>query len=300
MDFNELVCFCKDLSIEFEIDGKTAPLTSIKVGGSAKLIAHPSNIQDFCDLIAVLNKNSFKYCIIGNGSNVYFCDHYNGVVIVTDKINNISVADRFLTAECGASILSCARMSLCHSLSGLEFAYGIPGTIGGALYMNAEAFGSRFSDIVYKSIVFNIENNTLIELYNDEQLFSSKSSIFSKNRNYILLKTVLALNKNEFENIKSLMLTNMKKRSDTQPLNLPNAGSAFKRNNGIIPSKLIDQIGLKGYRIGGIEISKKHAGFFVNSGDATAEDINELLAYIKMRIFTEFKVKLEEEIIYIK
>ncbi len=300
MDLSELIKLCKEINIKYEINGKTASLTSIRVGNEAKLIVYPNNTNDLCDLLAYVNKNNIKYFVLGNGTNVYFCDFYSGVIIVTSKINNIEIKNDELIAQCGADILKCARMSLYHSLSGLEFAYGIPATIGGALYMNAEAFGSRFSDIVSKTIVYDTYKREVIELKNSVLAFSSKSSIFSSSKRYILLEATLKLKAGNFEQIQKTMLQNMKKRIDTQPLNMPSAGSAFKRTNDIIPSKLIDQIGLKGYRIGDAEISKKHAGFIVNLGSATAQNINDLISYIKAKIYKEYSVNLEEEILYIE
>lgn len=300
MSFNALINLCKDLDVEYEIEGKTAPLTSIKVGGVAKLILFPSTIEAFCVLLAYINKNNIKFYVLGNGSNVYFSEYYDGVIVVTKNINNIVVDKNHLTAQCGADVIRCARMSLYHSLSGLEFAYGIPGTIGGALYMNAEAYGKRFGDLVKKSTVFDIQKNRLIYLNNANHNFSSKSSIFSQNKSYILIDTTLELKSSDYNLIKNSMLDNMNKRRKSQPLNLPSAGSAFKRSGDVIPSKLIDEIGLKGYRIGDAEISVKHAGFIVNSGDATAENINDLIYLIKSKIFNEYNVILEEEIIHIK
>ena len=300
MDFKGLINLCDKINVRVDIDGKTAPITSIKVGNTAKLIIYPHDIMTFCEILSYVHENNVRYCVLGNGTNVYFCDEYHGVVIVTTKINNIEINGEALVAECGASILNCAKMALYHCLSGLEFSYGIPGTIGGAVYMNAEAFGCRIGEIVIKSAIYDVSKREVIELDFNEHNFSSKSSIFSNIKNYYLLKTYLKLSPNDFDNIRGLMIKNLNKRIISQPLNLPSAGSAFKRTNDVIPSKLIDEAGLKGYSIGDAQISKKHAGFIVNLGNAKASDINNLISYIKSEIYNKFNQSLEEEIIYIE
>ena len=221
-------------------------------------------------------------------------------MLCTKYLDSILVNDNLIVAMCGANLSNLCAMALFHSLSGLEFAYGIPGTVGGALYMNAAAFGGAIGDLVEKTVVYDTQSDTVLELDNKLQRFSSKKSIFSENKSFVVLQSCLKLTKAEYDTIKSKMQEYSKKRKDTQPLNMPSSGSAFKRSNGIIPSLLIDKCGLKGYKIGGAEISKKHAGFIVNSGGATAENINDLLSYIKAKVLKEFDVNLEEEIIYIE
>ena len=300
MDLNGLIDYCNKINLHTEIGAKTAPLTSIKVGNTAKIIVYPHNLSSFCQILSFVKENNFKFFVLGNGTNVFFCDNYDGVVIVTTEINNIEINGDILSAESGASIFNCAKMALYHSLSGLEFAYGIPGTIGGALHMNAEAFSSRISDVVYKSVVYNVKKREVIEIENTEHLFSSKSSIFSTNKDYFLLKTYLKFKPDDFDKIRESMLLNMNKRVTSQPLNLPNFGSTFKRSEGIVPSKLIDECGLKGYKVGGAQVSEKHAGFIVNTGNTNAKEINELIEHIKRSVYNKFNVKLEEEIIYVK
>ena len=300
MDFNDIIDFCIQTSTKYQIDGKTADITSVRIGKTARLIVYPSSVEIFCSLLHKIKLNNYKFIILGNGTNCYFCDNYNGIVLCTKYLDSILVNDNLITAMCGANLSNLCAMALFHSLSGLEFAYGIPGTVGGALYMNAAAFGGAIGDLVEKTVVYDTQSDTVLELDNKSQRFSSKKSIFSENKSFVVLQSCLKLTRAEYDTIKSKMQEYSKKRKDTQPLNMPSSGSAFKRSNGIIPSLLIDKCGLKGYKIGGAEISKKHAGFIVNSGGATAENINDLLSYIKAKILKEFDVNLEEEIIYIE
>lgn len=301
MDFKPLINLCELTDTKYEINGKTAPLTSIRVGNTAKLIVFPKEMHVLCQIIESILSNNYKYVILGNGSNSYFCDEYDGVVVVTKGIDAVLVSENDIIATCGASLKSCANNALCHSLSGLEFAYGIPGTIGGALYMNAEAFGSTIGQSVVESVVFDTSTMQISELNsNESHLFGKKSSIFSASSRYILLQTTLRLNSTTFEAVRSKTYELLKIRNNSQPLDVPSAGSVFKRNGDYYVSKLIDEAGLKGYKIGGAEVSKKHAGFIVNSSGATANDINNLIAYIKQQIYERFQVNLTEEIIYIE
>lgn len=300
MDFNDIIDFCKQTNTKYQIDGKTADITSIRVGNTVSLIVYPSSIEIFCNIVHIIKSNNYKYYVLGNGTNCYFCDTYNGVIVCTKYLDSILANNDIITAMCGANLSNVCAMALFHSLAGLEFAFGIPGTVGGALYMNASAFGGTMGEIVEKTVAYDIENDAIIELDKKSQRFSNKESIFSENKGLVVLQTFFKLTKDDYDIIKSKMQEYSKKRKETQPLNMPNAGSAFKRTDGIIPSLLIDKCGLKGYKIGGAEVSKKHAGFIVNSGGATAQNINDLLSYIKAKIFKEFGVDLEEEILYIE
>ena len=300
MDFRPLINLCESTNTKYLINGKTAPLTSIRVGNTAKLIVFPTEMHVFCQIIDNILTNNYKYVILGNGTNSYFCDVYDGVVVVTNGIDTVLVSENDMIATCGASLKNCANNALCHSLAGLEFAYGIPGTIGGALYMNAEAFGSTIGQFVVKSVVYDTLTRQISELSsNESHLFGKKCSIFSAKR-YILLETTLRLTPSTFDFVKNKTCELLKKRNSSQPLDMPSAGSAFKRNGNYYVSKLIDEAGLKGFRIGGAEVSKKHAGFIVNSSGATANDINKLIEYIKHKIYDKYQINLIEEIIYIE
>ena len=301
MDYSLLTSFCDKEQAEYYINAKTAPLTTINVGNRADLVIYPPNMQFFCRLLDLIVANKFKFVVIGRGSNCYFCDNYEGIVIVTRYLNDISLNNNKITAMCGATITSVARYALLHLLCGLEFAYGIPGSIGGAVYMNAEAYERSFQSVIESSLVYDIKDMTVKEISNKEHCFNTKQSIFSIKKNYIHLQSVLNLSTDIYENIYERMINNLQKRVEKQPLDVPSAGSAFKRPNCNKPaSMLIDEARLKGVKFGGAEVSKKHAGFIVNSGNATAADINNLLKHIKTEIYKKFKVNLYEEIIYLE
>ena len=293
--------FLIENEIDYKLNQKASDLVSIKVGGYVDIVAYPSSFKEICLLLNYLIESSTKYFLLGNGTNLYFSDKdYNGVVIVTKKLNQIYINDGCIACDTGASINQVCLFARRNSLSGLEFAYGIPGTIGGALYMNASAFGGSFSDVVLKSIVYDKKTKSIRVLQAKEHLFDKKQSVFSLESQLILLKTYLSLQKDNKEKIELKMKENAKKRVITQPLDMPSAGSVFKRPKNGYASKLIDECGLKGLRIGGAEVSRKHAGFIVNLGDASASDINKLIQIIKKEVYNRFQVRLDEEILFVE
>lgn len=297
---NTIIGFLNKNNVKYLVNEKTANFVSIKIGGTADLIAFPPNLAVFCNLICILKELNTRYFILGKGTNTYFSDNnFDGVIISTELISNIVVTENKIVAQCGALLNQCCRVALKEGLSGLEFAYGIPGSVGGAIYMNSSAFGESISNYVISSRAYDTSKNIITELDYNMHLFSDKSSVF-QHGNLIVLETTLRLNKGVESQIKAKMNENLTNRLDTQPLNYPSAGSAFKRPKNNFASLLIDKAGLKGYRIGGAEVSRMHAGFIVNVDNATAQDINDLIRYIKNRIFTLFGVKLEEEIIFVE
>ena len=298
-DFSALISFLDNLSVEYEKEAKTAPLVSFRVGGRAKLVAMPTSIIDFCAIIRYLNINKFKYFILCQGTNTYFSKYYDGIVISTRKLSQAFVSDNYLIAYCGASVFKCCELAKENSLSGFEFAYGIPGGIGGGIYMNASAFGNSFSDIVAESLIYDIKSDAIKIITNKEHKFNIKHSIFN-DYNYVLLSTTLRLTFSDKQVISECMERILNKRLSSQPIDLPSAGSAFKRPCGMYASKLIDDAKLKGKAFGDAQVSEQHAGFIVNMGNATAENVNSLIKYIKSRILKKFNVKLEEEIIYVE
>ena len=298
MDFGSLITYLDNCNIKYDINENTALLVSIRVGGLASIVAYPDTIEKLCRLIKFVN-NKFKYFILANGTNTYFCDSFDGIIISTKNINNIKLDKNEIIAECGASLTGCAVYAYEEGLSGLEFAYGIPGTLGGGIYMNASAFGGKISDVIKECLVYDVDKESIYTLCNKNLNFSDKCSIFVKEK-LIILKAVLTLDKGIKADINKKMKTYMQKRISTQPLDIPNAGSAFKRPKGDYASRLIDEAGLKGYNVGDAQISKKHAGFIVNNGSASSSDINKLIKYIKNEIKNKFNVILEEEIIYVE
>lgn len=298
MDFSSLINYLNKCEVKYQTNVNTASIVSIKVGGIASVVIYPNTIEQLCNLLNFIH-SKYKYYLIGKGTNVYFCDFFDGVIISTKYLNRIKLIDNDMEAECGASLTRCAVYAYDNSLTGLEFTYGIPGTVGGGVYMNASAYGGQISDVVRECLVYDTEKKDTYILKNEYMDFSSKHSAFM-NRKYIILTATLHLLKGDNIEIKSKMDTYMQNRINTQPLNIPSAGSAFKRPIGYYASRLIDEAGLKGYKIGDAQISKKHAGFIINKGSASAKDINDLIRYVKKEIKTKFNVDLEEEIIYLE
>ena len=213
------------------------------------------------------------------------------------KILNQNEEEVELEISSGTTCTKAAKFALEYSLEGLEFSYGIPGTIGGAVRMNAGAYGGEIKNCVEKSLVLDKEGNEKILDYNDHNFVYRNSSI--ANNNYILLSTKIKLKRGNKEEIQQKMEKNMKARLEKQPYNMPSAGSVFKRGNGFITAQIIDEAGLRGKEIGGAQISPKHAGFIVNNGTATAEDVINLIDYVKKTVKEKFNKELETEVIII-
>ena len=273
--------------------------TSFKIGGNADVFIKISILDDLKNIIKYANDNNIKLTIIGNGSNILVKDSgIRGIVVKLDfkKINIKKVENKaIVTVGAGVSLGFLAQKLLSDSIGGFEFASGIPGTIGGAIRMNAGAYGGEFKDIVAKTKCIDKLGN-IIELNNEEQNFSYRSSIF-KNNELIIIESELKLEiKQNNQEIQQKMNENKDSRKLKQPINMPSAGSTFKRGEDFITAKLIDDCGLKGFSIGGAQVSNIHAGFIVNKGNATAKDVLDLVKYIKKEVYERFKKKIELEI----
>lgn len=272
--------------------------TSFKIGGTADLFLNVKTEEELKQAIHFAKEKKIPVTIIGNGSNILVLDKgIRGLVIKIDiKKQQINEKHNFIEAKVGSGVkLMQLAISLLNSeISGFEEFSGIPGTIGGAVYMNAGAYGKEMKDIVIETKCMDY-NGKIYNFTNKEQEFNYRSSVFNKNE-YIILETTLKLTKGTKEQIKNKMNELNLKRKSTQPMEYPSAGSSFKRKEGIITAKLIDECGLKGYKIGGAMVSQKHAGFIVNIGNATAKDVLDLVKYIKKKVFERFKVEIEEEI----
>lgn len=279
--------------------------TTFKVGGNADIFVIIKNTEELKSVIKISKNNNIHLTIIGNGSNVLVKDKGIRGIVAKVEIEGIDILENenevIVTAGAGVKLITLAYELLKRDISGFEFASGIPGTIGGAIKMNAGAYGTEMKDIVISTQCLDLQKfNTdeeIVEFTNEEQEFKYRDSIFS-NRRYIILETKLKLKYDDENNIKEKMDKYLKSRKDSQP-DLPSAGSTFKRGEDYITAKLIDECGLKGYRIGDAEVSDKHAGFIVNTGNASAQDILELIEYVKKVVFekTGKCIKLEVEIL---
>lgn len=274
--------------------------SSFRIGGNARFAAFPKNSDELISLIGTATKSGIRHIVIGNASNVLFDSGYiDALIIFTRDMKSCKTEENKIIAECGCSLSALSVAARNASLSGLEFAYGIPGTLGGAVYMNAGAYGGEISDILLESTVYNVKDGKISTLSQKDHMFSYRKSIFS-NKELILISSTLSMKKGEKEVISRTMSENMKKRTEKQPLEFPSAGSAFKRPQGMFAAELIEKSGLKGFSVNDAQISDKHAGFIINRGNATSDDVLLLINKTINTVKEKFGVVLEPEIIYIK
>lgn len=273
--------------------------STMRVGGIAKRACFPDTVEDLCKAVWECSMENEKFIIVGNCSNIVFPDEgYNGTVIFTYKLKGITVEGTRLTALCGEKLTAVAKAAADASLSGLEFAYGIPGTVGGGVFMNAGAYGGEIKDCL--SSVRVLDLNGEISMLPAESLELGYRHSLLMEKDLFVLDATFDLVRGDREQIKSKNEENMRKRSDKQPLDMPSCGSAFKRPEGHYAGALIEQCGLKGFSIGGAQVSEKHAGFIVNTGDATAADIENLIKHIQNTVFENTGVTLTPEIRILK
>lgn len=274
-------------------------ITSFRVGGSADLVVYPADAKAFAFALDAARQNNVPYIVIGNGSNTLASDKgYRGVVFVTTDMRKVQIDGKYLTGGCGVLLGSVGTNASTAGLSGAEFANGIPGTLGGAVYMNAGAYGGQLSDIVCSTECYDLDNGAFLTLDNAAQHFGYRHSVFME-KNYIILSSTLKLTKGEPEAIRAKMNELLQCRREKQPLSYPSAGSVFKRPEGHFAGKLIEDAGLKGMRVGGAAVSEKHAGFIVNMGDATANDVLSLIEIIREKVYKLYGVTLECEIRFV-
>ena len=265
---------------------KNVPLkkcTTYKAGGIAKVIVTPKNVDKLIELLKLLKENNINFKILGNGSNLIFSDKpYKDVLIKLSELNECVINDTVVKVGAG------------HSLISLAMKTAIPGTVGGAVYMNAGAYKSDMGYIVSEVTVLTPEFEVKT-MYNKELNFKYRSSFLQKNPGYICLGATIVLRKGSKSVIKALIEERRQKRLMTQPLEFPSAGSVFRNPEGDYAWRLIDVCGLKGYSIGGAEVSKKHANFVINKGNATGKDIHDLIIYVQNKVKEETGVELKIE-----
>ena len=265
--------------------------TTFKVGGPADILVTPTSKEE---LVECLKLNVPKF-VMGNGSNLIVKDKgIRGLVIKTTKINNITFQNNVIEAEAGAYLGKVAMFARDNSLTGFEFASGIPGTVGGGVSMNAGAYGGEMKDVVIETTYCDLEGNTYT-IDNEAHEFGKRKSFFT-GKDFIVLSTKLKLNEGNKEEIANKMEELKVARNTKQPVTMPSAGSIFKRPEGYFAGKLIEDSGLKGYTIGGAQVSTLHAGFIVNVGDATAKDILDLIKHIQEVVMKNYGVTLETEV----
>lgn len=273
--------------------------TTYKVGGKALILVLPKSIDKLKLLIKYLKENNIKFKVIGNGSNLIFSDDiFEGAIIKLDYFNDLSIEGTTITVGASYSIMKLANKACTLELTGLEFAAGIPGTVGGCIYMNAGAYNSDMGYIVKKVVVLNpfYEVETI---YNKDLNFHYRTSFFQNNKDYIILSAVIALRKGKKDAIKEVMDDRKKRRIASQPLEYPSAGSVFRNPTDNFAGKLIEDCGIKGYEIGGAQISSKHANFIVNKNHASASDVRNLIFFAKDRVKEKYGIdlKIEQEFV---
>lgn len=270
--------------------------TSFKIGGVADCFVMPQNIDQLKYIIHICNINNIPYHVIGNGTNLLVSDKgIRGVTIQMYKnMNNFTVCNDIISADSGIMLSKLANISLENNLSGIEFASGIPGTLGGAVSMNAGAYGGEMSHIIESSTVMDSQSN-IYTLNKQELELGYRTSIISK-QNLIVLNCKIKLTKGNYNEIKNRIEDLNMQRKSKQPLELPSAGSTFKRPVGNYAGKLIMDAGLKGFSIGEAQVSEKHCGFIINKGNATCQDVIDLIKHIQKTVKEKFDVNLETEV----
>ena len=272
--------------------------TSFKIGGCADIYAIPDSVEKFCTSIKIAYKNNVPVFVLGKGSNILVRDSgVRGIVVSTEKLDKITVSGNKMECQCGASFTYSAIVARDNGLSGLSFAYGIPGSIGGAVYMNAGAYGGQISDVVVRTTYYDAENDEIRGCVDHK--FGYRESVFKENRSWYIISSEFELIPGDMAAIKAEMDDYMERRRSKQPLEFPSAGSTFKRYPGHFTGQLIEESGLKGTRIGGAEVSEKHAGFVINRDNATAEDVLNLIDHIKSVIKANYGFELECEVIIV-
>ena len=274
--------------------------TSFKIGGNADLYIIPHDMDALIETVRILKETETKRYFLGNATNVLFDDAgFRGAVVSLGNICAIKVIENRIIAEAGASLNLVCKTARDKELSGLEFAYGIPGSIGGAVFMNAGAYGGEMSQVVAQSTYLSLDDMTVHTIPLSAHEYGYRESVYRHN-NWLVLSAVLELQKGEYDKINTAMNDYMSRRVDKQPFEYPSAGSVFKRYPGRYTGQMIEECGLKGYSIGGAQVSEKHAGFIVNKGGATSADVLALIEHIKNEVYKKFDCRIECEVIHVK
>lgn len=295
--YKEIALFAEKLGATVEFNAPMKKYTSFKCGGNASILITPDSSDSLQKIISYCYTKNVKPLIIGNGSNLLVTDNGidNVVIKIGSKMSKIElIDDTTIFCEAGASLKSLCMFALENSLSGFEFAYGIPGTLGGAVYMNAGAYGGEMKDVLFSCKHIDADGN-IGELSQDELDLRYRGSAYTDN-GFTIVSAVMKLKKAEKTDVKTAMDDKLQRRKDKQPLEYPSAGSTFKRPEGYFAGALIEECGLKGYTVGGAQVSEKHAGFVINKNKATATDVITLIKDVQKIVFEKHGVMLETEV----
>lgn len=282
---------------EVKTDEPMARHTTFKIGGPARFFVEADSVEAVKEALKAAKEYSVKTYVIGNGSNLLVSDSgIDGLVVMMGgKFSSVRAEGEYIYAEAGAKLSKIARCALDSSLTGFEFAAGIPGSLGGAVYMNAGAYGAEMSSVITMSTAIDEAFN---EITVTEHNFGYRTSVY-KDSGAVITGAGIKLAPGNAKDIRAMMEDLASRRREKQPLELPSAGSVFKRPEGFYAGALIEGASLKGTRVGGAEVSEKHAGFIINRGGATAEDVKKLIEIIKTKVYDKYKVLLETEIKFI-
>lgn len=290
----------KDLNIgKIEVNVSLKKYTTYKVGGIATCIVYPKNIDCLIKLMRFIKFHKIKYKVLGNGSNLIFSEkNYDGILIKLNELDELDIFGNKIRVGAGYSLMKLSRIAMKNSLTGLEFAAGIPGTVGGAVFMNAGAYKSDMGYIV-QSIKVLTPDLKVVEFENKELNFHYRTSFLKTHPDYICLEAIIRLEKGNKDSIEEVMKSRLKRRMESQPLNYPSAGSVFRNPKDMFAGELIENAGLKGMKQGGAMISDKHANFIINVGNATGDDVRSLILLVQEKIKEKYNVdlKLEQEFV---
>lgn len=300
IDINELTELCSKLNCKISTEALLSEYTTFRIGGAVRVLIDVNSAESIAELLRYIHKNDIKYAVIGRGSNIIASDEgFDGIILhLGSNFSEIIIDDEYITAQAGALLLTVCKKAQGAGLSGMENLAGIPGTVGGAVYMNAGAYESEMKDVVVSAEYID-ENGDIQEISIDKMNLAYRHSIFAE-KNCIITSVKMKLFHSNPEKIGQAMHECMQKRISKQPLEYPSAGSTFKRPEGSYASLLIEQCGLKGLSVGGAEVSQKHSGFVINKGGATCADVLELCEKVKAIVYEKTGYILELEPVILK
>ncbi len=295
---NKVFDILSQLNIEYKRDEPMKKHTSCKVGGVAKVFVIPNTQKKAMELVRQLLKLNIKYYIVGNGTNLLVSNNgFDGVIICTNKLKKIRVKNTSVYIESGVNLFALGKFLKEKELGGLEFLYGVPGSVGGAVIMNAGAYGNEIGNFVEYIKIFDGCKTKIIS--NKKMKFSYRRS-YLQDKSILVLGVKLNLKKSNSKEIEKKQMEVFNKRIASQPYDKPSFGSTFKRQNNFAIGQIIDNLGLKGFAIGGAQISKKHAGFVINVGNATCQDYQKMIKYIQQKIFENYGFVPEPEVKFLE
>lgn len=285
------------LNIKHYVNYDLTDLNTMKLRSKVHVLVEPKDIDELKSVLDIVSKYKSKYFILGNGSNVILPIYYDGVCIKLNKLNNYTFDNGNIYAEAGCMLNVIASDVSNRGYTGLEWASHIPGTIGGSIYSNAGAYKGQISEVITSITI--LDNGNIKTINNSEALFGYRTSIFRNDKNKIVLSCMMKVSKGNLEEIKSIIKERLDKRIKSQPLNYPSCGSVFRNPDDIAAGKLIDDLGLKGYNVGDLCISEKHANFIINKGKGSKEDYDVLVKTIKDKVKKKYNIDLilEQEVI---